>query len=60
MKIRRAIIIKISIAIRASGKPDYIIKWEEWVVTNEANGVTEAREMLNWWKAKVDAAWAAR
>jgi len=34
--------------------------WEEWVTTNEANGVTEAREMLNWWKAKVDEAWANR
>lgn len=34
--------------------------WEEWIATNEANGVTEAREMLNWWKAKADTAWAAR
>ncbi len=33
--------------------------WENWVKTNEANGVKDAREMLNWWKGKVDAAWAA-
>jgi len=32
--------------------------WEAWVKENEANGVTNAREMLNWWKSKVEAAWA--
>jgi TRAP-type C4-dicarboxylate transport system substrate-binding protein len=34
--------------------------WEDWIKENEANGTKEAREMLNWWKSKVDAAWAAR
>jgi TRAP-type transport system periplasmic protein len=34
--------------------------WEQWIKENEANGVKEAREMLNWWKGKADAAWAAR
>ncbi|MBN1189101.1 MAG: TRAP transporter substrate-binding protein DctP [Dehalococcoidales bacterium] len=34
--------------------------WEDWIKENEANGHAEAREMLNWWKSKVDAAWAAR
>jgi len=34
--------------------------WEQWIAENEANGVKDAREMLNWWKSKSDAAWAAR
>ena len=32
--------------------------WNQWVTDAEANGVKDAREMLNWWKAKADAAWA--
>jgi TRAP-type C4-dicarboxylate transport system substrate-binding protein len=32
--------------------------WNQWVTEAEGRGVKDAREMLNWWKAKVDAAWA--
>jgi TRAP-type C4-dicarboxylate transport system substrate-binding protein len=34
------------------------VLWDAWVAQNEANGVTEARDILNWWKAKSDAEWA--
>jgi len=34
--------------------------WDVWVADAVSTGVSEARarEMLNWWKSKVDAAWA--
>jgi len=34
------------------------ILWDAWVAENEANGVTEATEILNWWKGESDKAWA--
>jgi TRAP-type C4-dicarboxylate transport system substrate-binding protein len=34
------------------------VLWDKWLAENEANGTTEASDILNWWKAKSDAEWA--
>ena len=32
--------------------------WDEWLAQNEANGITEANEILNWWRGESGKAWA--
>jgi len=31
--------------------------WEDYIARNEADGVTEAREIFDWWKGEADKAW---
>jgi TRAP-type C4-dicarboxylate transport system substrate-binding protein len=33
------------------------VLWEEWIAGNEAAGVTDARDIFNWWKGEADKAW---
>jgi TRAP-type C4-dicarboxylate transport system substrate-binding protein len=42
---------------RALWDKEFAVLWEEYIQQNEAAGVTNAREIFNFWKAAADKAW---
>jgi TRAP-type C4-dicarboxylate transport system substrate-binding protein len=45
---------------RALWDKEFEVLWEEYIANNEANGVKDAREIINWWKGEADKSWAAQ
>jgi TRAP-type C4-dicarboxylate transport system substrate-binding protein len=45
---------------RALWDKEFTILWEQYIKENEANGFTDARALLTWWKAESDKVWASQ